>query len=333
MPNSTNCINGTFDGNLCIWQTLTKDGIIQNDSFQQGMTNASHHLTSKEFVSCIPVNVLGIIFPILGILSILGHCLIMATIRRHEELHQPMYILVANNSISNVSGFLEGLFIVLYNRFGGRNQIVRMIQITMIRGSYLVSMITTCLLSINRFLTVYAPLKYPLMITKRKVLMLVAVVWLTCIGLFGATVQHGEVPFFDRPIHNYITIAVAWMTHLIEFPVVYYTQKVAHEKIAELKQTTSRLHGEKAEQLDTLEARQKKNKEVSYLLIVNQALHLPWHIGLTLLSASDVTAEGWMCCLTVYAFYLCITLAIHSVIFIRTLKDLRTFIVRDLKKS
>ena len=317
---------------------------VKSSSTRHNLSNVCfdifHNKTTSQYLpndpffdfnnSCIPIEIFAPFIPLATLMSIIGHCIILRTIYKHETLHKPYFILIANHSMADIIFLSFGALFIVYDRFSGRNEIMVMILLACNRSSSHQTMLTTIYLSLNRYLAVRFPLTYQNIATKRRTCFLIGLSWISMTILLSATVEHGRKPFIDRPYLNLLTVALIWFTHSVELPILYYTQREGRRAIEEIQQTTSRLHGEQAEQLDILRQRRKRNKEVGYLLLFNQILLLPYNVGFTVISIVRFPTMDWQCFAFLLSFYACVSAAFHPVVFIKTMNELCCFVKRDL---
>ncbi|XP_066924705.1 uncharacterized protein [Clytia hemisphaerica] len=305
---------------------------IFNCSIINNRTTLNYSSNDKE--SCMSLNTFAPIIPIAVVISIFGHCIILRTLKKHESLHQPYFIFIANHSIADMIFLFSGALLTVYDRISGHNvnEYINMALLVIIRSCLLQTMLTTIYLSINRYLTIRLPLTYQNIISRKRTYLLIAVTWFSMTVVLSATVEHGKKSFSNRPYHNLFTVILAWLTHSVELPVIYYTQREGQRIIAEIQQTTSQLHGDEAEQLTVIKERRKRNKQVGYLLMFNQALLIPYNVGFSVLLVVQLSLADWQCFNFLFSFYACASSALHPVVFIGTLSELRGIIKRDLKR-
>ena len=342
------CNNRTSNYNHNTIMHLSSNSLVNDNSTQYNISNHSNNTfesfysalynlnngstlnhSSNGLQSCISPKTFAPIIPIAVLISIIGHCIILRTIQKHESLHQPYFILIANHSIADIVFMFSGALLAVYDRFSGRNEYIIMAILVLNRNCLLQTMLTTIYLSINRYLTIRLPLTYQNIISQKRTYFLIAITWLLVTILLSVTVEHGKKPFTNRPYHNLISVILVWLTHFVEIPVLYYTQREGRRIITEIQQTTSRLHGDKAEQLTVIKERRKRNKAVGYLLMFNQALLIPFNVKFTVLLIIKLSLAGWQCSAFLFSFYVCVSSALHPIVFIGTLNELRGFIKRD----
>ena len=109
--------------------------------------------------------------------------------------------------------------------------------------------------------------------------------------LFLSTYDSDSIPYLNQPIHNVISITISWIVPIIEIPALKIARQKGKEKVLEIRTTAVRLHGKKAELLDTLNQRLEKNKEVFFLLPLTYFVELPYYVIATYLTL-DVTMSA-----------------------------------------
>ncbi|XP_036388786.1 melanocortin receptor 3 [Megalops cyprinoides] len=139
---------------------------------------------------CEQVLIKAEVFLTLGIISLLENILVILAIIKNKNLHSPMYFflcsLAAADMLVSVSNSLETIVIAILNN---RYLVVsdRFIQImdnifdSMICISLVASICNLLVIAIDRYITIFYALRYHSIVTVRKALLAIAVIWLACI--------------------------------------------------------------------------------------------------------------------------------------------------------
>ncbi|XP_066558982.1 melanocortin receptor 3 [Amia ocellicauda] len=139
---------------------------------------------------CEQVLIKAEVFLTLGIISLLENILVILAIIKNKNLHSPMYFflcsLAAADMLVSVSNSLETIVIAtLNNRYLVINdrftQIMDNIFDSMICISLVASICNLLVIAIDRYITIFYALRYHSMMTVRKALLSITVIWLACI--------------------------------------------------------------------------------------------------------------------------------------------------------
>ena len=202
------------------------------------------------------------------------------------------------------------------------------------RTSYSSMGLITIFLACSRFAAVRWPFFYQSLFVFKKTLALLLMIWVVLFVLFGATIEHGRAPFMQRRAQNFISITISWLSVAFDLPIILYTQRKGRSIIMALVERTNILHGREAEQCSILKKRLSKNKEVASLFVFSHLLAIPLFVLQTIMLAAGDPDSGVLRCLAmVTAFIYSLQIALHPVIFIRTMLDLRATLVDDVKKA
>ncbi|XP_015220052.2 melanocortin receptor 3 [Lepisosteus oculatus] len=139
---------------------------------------------------CEQVLIKAEVFLTLGIISMLENILVILAVIKNKNLHSPMYFflcsLAAADMLVSVSNSLETIVIAILNN---RYLVVkdRFIQImdnvfdSMICISLVASICNLLVIAIDRYITIFYALRYHSIMTVRKALLAIGVIWLACI--------------------------------------------------------------------------------------------------------------------------------------------------------
>ena len=310
--------------------------------FSNTTNNTGHNTTTTtpattattDSKPCIEIDAAVYIFPSLTIISLIGHSLILRTIWKHENLHVPSYFLIGSLCVADIICCISMTLVPIVNTIKPGAETPMMVVLVLARTSYSSMELITIFLSCSRFAAVRWPFFYQSLFVFKRTLMLVLLIWALLFVLFAATIEHGRAPFFQRRCQNFITIITSWLSVAFDIPVILYTQHKGRDIIMSPVKRTSMLHGRDAEQCSILRKRLSKNKEVAYLFVFCHVLAIPLFVLQTImLAAGDDPDSGTLGCITMISgFIYYLQIALHPVIYFRTMQDLRAAIVRDIKR-
>ncbi|XP_039591161.1 melanocortin receptor 3 [Polypterus senegalus] len=149
-------------------------------------------LISNRSVSefCEQVLIKAEIFLILGIISLLENILVILAIIKNKNLHSPMYFflcsLAAADMLVSVSNSLETIviailnngYLIVHDRF---IQLMDNIFDSMICISLVASICNLLVIAIDRYITIFYALRYHSIMSVKKALTLICLIWVVCI--------------------------------------------------------------------------------------------------------------------------------------------------------
>uniref|UniRef100_A0A9J7YRZ5 Melanocortin 3 receptor n=1 Tax=Cyprinus carpio carpio TaxID=630221 RepID=A0A9J7YRZ5_CYPCA len=139
---------------------------------------------------CEQVQIQAEVFLTLGIVSLLENILVILAVVKNKNLHSPMYFflcsLAAADMLVSVSNSLETIVIaVLSSRLlVASDYFVRLMDNvfdSMICISLVASICNLLAIAIDRYVTIFYALRYHSIVTVRRALVAIAVIWLVCV--------------------------------------------------------------------------------------------------------------------------------------------------------
>nr|QOU09461.1 melanocortin-3 receptor [Andrias davidianus] len=130
------------------------------------------------------------IFLALGIISLLENILVILAILKNKNLHSPMYFFLCSLAVADmlvsVSNSLETIMIaVVINGYlvidDELLQPMDNVFDTMICISLIASICNLLVIAIDRYITIFYALRYHSIMTVRKALVLIVIIWIACI--------------------------------------------------------------------------------------------------------------------------------------------------------
>ncbi|XP_007421891.1 melanocortin receptor 3 [Python bivittatus] len=165
-------------------------------TFQPVLVNATGEVNNSVFGSrgdnefCEQVFIKAEVFLILGIISLLENVLVILAVIKNGNLHSPMYFflcsLAAADILMGMSNALETIMIAILSSGYltiDDHFIQNMDNVfdSMICISLIASICNLLIIAIDRYITILYALRYHSIMTVRKALALIGVIWITCI--------------------------------------------------------------------------------------------------------------------------------------------------------
>ncbi|KAM6458408.1 melanocortin receptor 3 [Liasis olivaceus] len=165
-------------------------------TFQPVLVNATGEVNHSVFGSrgdnefCEQVFIKAEVFLILGIISLLENVLVILAVIKNGNLHSPMYFflcsLAAADILMGMSNALETIMIAILSSGYltiDDHFIQNMDNVfdSMICISLIASICNLLIIAIDRYITILYALRYHSIMTVRKALALIGVIWITCI--------------------------------------------------------------------------------------------------------------------------------------------------------
>uniref|UniRef100_A0A8C9V8U3 Melanocortin receptor 5 n=1 Tax=Scleropages formosus TaxID=113540 RepID=A0A8C9V8U3_SCLFO len=138
---------------------------------------------------CEQVLIKAEVFLILGIISLLENILVILAIIKNKNLHSPMYFFLCSLAVADmlvsVSNSLETIVIaILNNRYLViKDHFIQMMDNifdSMICISLVASICNLLVIAIDRYITIFYALRYHSIMTVKKALLAIAIIWLAC---------------------------------------------------------------------------------------------------------------------------------------------------------
>ncbi|MGH0130793.1 UNVERIFIED_CONTAM: hypothetical protein FKN15_018953 [Acipenser sinensis] len=169
-------------------QIFLLHGGLLNSTMDYNETSLASNRSVPSF--CEQVLIKAEIFLTLGIISLLENILVILAIIKNKNLHSPMYIFVCSLaaadmlvSVSNsletiVIAILDNRYLIVDDRF---IQLMDNIFDSMICISLVASICNLLVIAIDRYITIFYALRYHSIMTLKKALSLICVIWVACI--------------------------------------------------------------------------------------------------------------------------------------------------------
>ncbi|KAM9295969.1 melanocortin receptor 3 [Gastrophryne carolinensis] len=129
------------------------------------------------------------VFLTLGIVSLLENILVILAILKNNNLHSPMYFFLCSLAVADmlvsVSNALETVVIAVQNKYLdiGDQLLQRLDDVfdSLICISLMASICSLLVIAIDRYITIFYALRYHSIMTVKKALALIVVIWVSCI--------------------------------------------------------------------------------------------------------------------------------------------------------
>ncbi|XP_056622215.1 melanocyte-stimulating hormone receptor [Triplophysa dalaica] len=182
-------------------------GITHMDHSAQHSYNIDTNITFGSNVTLGDMNATGIsqimipqeLFLVLGLISLVENILVVVAIIKNRNLHSPMYYFICCLAVSDmlvsVSNVVETLFMLLMEQ-GLLLVTAQMLQHLdnvidiMICSSVVSSLSFLCTIAADRYITIFYALRYHSIMTTRRAVAIIAVVWLTSITSSSLFIVH-----------------------------------------------------------------------------------------------------------------------------------------------
>ncbi|CAI9565245.1 unnamed protein product [Staurois parvus] len=119
------------------------------------------------------------VFLTLGIISLLENILVILAILKNKNLHSPMYFFLCSLAVADmlvsVSNALETIVIAVQNKY------LDDVFDSLICISLVASICSLLVIAIDRYITIFYALRYHSIMTVKKALALIMVIWVSCI--------------------------------------------------------------------------------------------------------------------------------------------------------
>ncbi|KAM4622249.1 melanocortin receptor 3 [Discoglossus pictus] len=166
---------------------FTPLSILHNASQDMNETLSLSNLSSLGF--CGQVLIRTEVFLTLGIISLLENILVILAILKNNNLHSPMYFFLCSLAVADmlvsVSNALETIVIAIQNKylFIGDELLQRLDYVfdSMICISFVASICNLLVIAIDRYITIFYALRYHSIMTVKKALALIVIIWISCI--------------------------------------------------------------------------------------------------------------------------------------------------------
>uniref|UniRef100_A0A8C5WYE4 Melanocortin 3 receptor n=1 Tax=Laticauda laticaudata TaxID=8630 RepID=A0A8C5WYE4_LATLA len=164
--------------------------------FQPILFNATEEVNHSVFGSrgghefCEQVFIKAEVFLLLGIISLLENALVILAVIKNGNLHSPMYFFLCSLAVADIlmgmSNALETLMIAILSDGYitiDDHFIQNMDNVfdSMICISLIASICNLLIIAVDRYITILYALRYHSIMTVRKALMLIGIIWTTCI--------------------------------------------------------------------------------------------------------------------------------------------------------
>ncbi|XP_067904887.1 melanocortin receptor 3-like [Heterodontus francisci] len=161
---------------------------IMNSTEDLDESSVLSNMSSTGFCEQVPIK--SEVFLTLGIISLLENILVILAILKNKNLHSPMYFFLCSLavadmlvSVSNaletiVMGFLNNGYLVANDQF-----IQQMDNVfdSMICISLVASICNLLVIAIDRYITIFYALRYHSIMTVKRALILIIIIWIACI--------------------------------------------------------------------------------------------------------------------------------------------------------
>ncbi|XP_053309615.1 melanocortin receptor 3 [Spea bombifrons] len=145
------------------------------------------NVTTKGF--CEQIFIKSEVFLTLGIISLLENILVILAILKNKNLHSPMYFFLCSLAVADmlvsVSNALETIVIAFQNKyvFIGEHLLRQLDNIfdSLICISLVASICNLLIIAVDRYITIFYALRYHSIMTVKKALALIMVIWVSCI--------------------------------------------------------------------------------------------------------------------------------------------------------
>ncbi|KAM3921236.1 melanocortin receptor 3 [Leptodactylus fuscus] len=146
-----------------------------------------NNVSSIEF--CEQVFIKTEVFLTLGIISLLENILVILAILKNKNLHSPMYFFLCSLAVADmlvsVSNALETIVIAVQNKYLdiGDKLLQQLDDVfdSLICISLVASICSLLIIAIDRYITIFYALRYHSIMTVKKALALIMVIWVSCI--------------------------------------------------------------------------------------------------------------------------------------------------------
>ena len=187
-------------------------------------------------------------FSILTVLTpcvLVGNISVLACLIKFPRLRTSMNLLIANLAIGDVLiGLLTApLYALMYiSEELSMNKWLCLIKFSAVIGSFSCTLITLALLSVERYLAVFHPLHYNAWITKQRMKIAIAIVWMYILPISGMAIILGLNKWDEKPNCEYFdllpeafTITSFVVTTGISFPVAVICFSIITYKIRKVQ--------------------------------------------------------------------------------------------------
>ncbi|XP_056404289.1 melanocortin receptor 3 [Hyla sarda] len=146
-----------------------------------------HNNQSSEF--CEQIFIKSEVFLTLGIISLLENILVILAILKNRNLHSPMYFFLCSLAVADmlvsVSNALETIIIAVQTKYLdiGDALLEQLDDVfdSLICISLVASICSLLVIAIDRYITIFYALRYHSIMTVKKALALIMVIWVSCI--------------------------------------------------------------------------------------------------------------------------------------------------------
>eukprot|EP00062_Callorhinchus_milii_P002848 gi/632939971/ref/XP_007883784.1/ PREDICTED: melanocortin receptor 3 [Callorhinchus milii] len=155
-----------------------------------GDLNKSSILNRSNPGFCEQVPIKSEVFLTLGIISLLENILVILAILKNKNLHSPMYFFLCSLAVADmlvsVSNALETIVMALLNNgyLVANDQFIQIMDNvidSLICISLVASICNLLVIAIDRYITIFYALRYHSIMTVKRALLLIIVIWIACI--------------------------------------------------------------------------------------------------------------------------------------------------------
>ncbi|CAH2303357.1 melanocortin receptor 3 [Pelobates cultripes] len=161
--------------------------VLPNGTLDINENRSLVNLSSIGF--CEQIFIKSEVFLTLGIISLLENILVILAILKNKNLHSPMYFFLCSLAVADmlvsVSNALETIVITFQSKyvFIGEQLLRQLDNIfdSLICISLVASICNLLVIAIDRYITIFYALRYHSIMTVKKAITLIVVIWISCI--------------------------------------------------------------------------------------------------------------------------------------------------------
>ncbi|NP_851302.1 adrenocorticotropic hormone receptor [Danio rerio] len=186
--------------------------------------NPSAESPSSIHTDCAEVQVPGQVFLVIAVASLSENLLVIVAVIKNKNLHSPMYCFICNlavfNTISSFSKALENILLLFkdagrLNLRGPFELKIDDIMDSLLCMCFLSSIFSILAIAVDRYISIFHALRYHMLMTMRRVLIILFTIWVLC-GTSGALM----VGFFEAATVT-IFFIVLFFTALLLILLLY----------------------------------------------------------------------------------------------------------------
>ena len=248
---------------------------IPRKSIRMNFTTAAHHWPWINYMYA-STRCLG------AFLSLFGNSLTLYIIWKYEEIRTTSNYLIASLAVADLFGGLTGTLTPLLLQYlhtkSGKWLTVCYVHETVFHLSSLMNVCTICLISVDRFIYIHSPFKYHSLLTKKRVVISISIIWLYVLFLvIFIVMSFGS--YLDEYKYCYIVLAMPELYNRImtlHFVVASIATVLLYSKIALTAFRQSRaIHVQGIGNLQTSSVQMKITKLMLMVVGLYFALYLP----------------------------------------------------------